>query len=1157
MSFTHLHVHTQYSLLDGAARIGELVACAKRHGMDALAITDHGVMYGVVDFYKACKKENIKPIIGMEAYVAPRSMMDREGPKDREYAHLILLCKDQIGYKNLMRLSSEAFLNGFYYKPRIDYDLLSRHSEGLICLSACLAGDIPQRLLQGNYNGAKDLAERLKGMFGEDFYIEIQDHGIPEQKEVLPGLVKLAGEIGAKLVATNDVHYVNKEDAQVQDVLLCVQTNTFVDEPNRMRMHADEFYLKSEQEMRAVLGQYPEAFTTTEEIADKCALSIGFGEKHLPGFAAPDGMENAAFLRKLCDDGLKKKMPNSGSVERERLEYELGVIERMGFVDYFLIVWDFIDFAKRNGIIVGPGRGSGAGSLAAYCLNITDVDPLKYGLLFERFLNPERISMPDFDVDFCYERRQEVIDYVVSKYGADHVAQIITFGTMAARAAVRDVGRALHMPYGDVDKVAKMVPYELNMTLERALSMSPELRAAYDNEPEVKNLIDLSRRLEGQPRHASTHAAGVVISKNPVMEVVPLQKNDESVTTQFPMGTLEELGLLKMDFLGLRTLTVIRDTLDFIRQNGKEPPELDGMAYDDPKVYQMISSGDTDGVFQLESAGMRQFLMQLKPDSFEDIIAGISLFRPGPMAQIPRYVGAKHGTVPVTYSTEKLLPILQNTYGCMVYQEQVMQIVRDLGGYSLGRSDLVRRAMSKKKHDVMAKERANFIYGNEEEGVLGAAKNGVPAEAANKLFDEMMDFASYAFNKSHAACYAVVAYRTAYLKLYYKTEFMAALLNSFIGSADDVAKYVYSARRMGIKVLPPDVNKSRARFSVENGAIRFGLCAVRNVGEAAMQQMVRERERGGSFRDFFDFVDRSEGLNKRALEGLIYAGGFDGMHVKRAQLIGIQERALESAAQTKKMRDQGQISLFDLGGGTSALQSVAIQLPDIPELSHQTILDKERDAIGVYISGHPLDDYAGVLSAMEYSVLDLQEADGSQAPRDNDRVRTGGLLSQVERKPTRAGNSLMGYAVLEGVTGTVELVLFPRTLTQVANTFYPARAVMVTGKLNMRENQKNSILVDEMIPLEEVVPTLYLRYEELTKELYAQTAELLTRYPGNVPVVLCEAGNCGKRLPKEYAVNLAEGFLKNMWDLIGAENVKIAVKSPEQQRDRARERLYS
>jgi DNA polymerase-3 subunit alpha len=1144
MAFTHLHVHTQYSLLDGAARIEELVACAKSHGMDALAITDHGVMYGVVEFYKACKKEGIRPILGMEAYVAPRSMEDRDGPRDREYAHLILLCKNQTGYKNLMRLSSEAFLRGFYYKPRIDYDLLERHCEGLICMSACLAGDIPQRLLQDKYPEAKALAERLKQLFGDDFYIELQDHGIPAQKQVLPGLVQIAREIGAPIVATNDVHYVNKEDASVQDVLLCVQTNTFVDERNRMRMEADEFYLKSEEEMRRALPQYPEAIDITREIADKCHVDIAFGEKHLPGFTAPDGMANAAYLRKLCADGMKKKLPHADDAVRERLTYELSVIERMGFVDYFLIVWDFIDFAKRNGIIVGPGRGSGAGSLAAYCLNITDVDPLKYGLLFERFLNPERISMPDFDVDFCYERRQEVIDYVVQKYGADHVAQIITFGTMAARAAVRDVGRALHMPYGDVDKIAKMVPFELNMTLDRALSISPELRAAYQTEESVKTLIDFSRRLEGQPRHASTHAAGVVISRHPVMEVVPLQKNDESVTTQFPMGTLEELGLLKMDFLGLRTLTVIRDALDFIHKAGKPVPELDGMEYDDPRVYAMIASGETDGVFQLESAGMRQFMIQLKPDSFEDVIAGISLFRPGPMAQIPRYVGAKHGTVPVTYLHEKLKPILQNTYGCMVYQEQVMQIVRDLGGYSMGRSDLVRRAMSKKKHDVMAKERQNFIYGNQEEGVPGALQNGVPAEIANRIFDEMMDFASYAFNKSHAACYAVVAYRTAYLKLYYKSEFMAALLNSYLGSVDDVAKYVYAARRMGIRILPPDVNKSCARFTVEDGNIRFGLCAVRNVGEAAMQAMVRERERSGAFTDFFDFVDRSEGLNKRTLEGLISAGCFDGMRHRRAQLMAVYERALEGSAQARKMREQGQISLFDLAGSSqSALKTASVQLPDISEFPHQVILDKEREAIGVYISGHPLDDFAAVLDALPYTVVQLQEADGLSAPHDNERVRTGGILSNVERKPTRAGNSMMGYAVLEGVTGAVELVLFPRTLAQVGDLFFPARAVMVSGKLNMRENQKNSILVDELLPLQDVVPTLYLRFDALTPERAQETVGLLSRYPGNVPVVLYDVATGQRKLsPKELHVNLSDAFLREARTFAGDDNVKVAVR---------------
>ena len=1144
MAFTHLHVHTQYSLLDGAARIEELVARAKSNGMQALAITDHGVMYGVVEFYKACKKEGVLPILGMEAYVAPRSMEDRDGPKDREYAHLILLCKNQTGYQNLMRLSSEAFLRGFYYKPRIDYDLLERHSEGLICMSACLAGDIPQRLLQGNYREAKALALRLKGMFKEDFYIELQDHGIPAQRQVLPGLVQIAHEIGARTVATNDVHYVNKEDAQVQDVLLCVQTNTFVDERNRMRMEADEFYLKNEEEMRNALPDYPESIDNTQEIVNKCRVDIAFGEKHLPGFTAPGGIPNAAYLRKLCAAGMEKKLPRANQAAKDRLEYELSVIERMGFVDYFLIVWDFIDFAKQHGIIVGPGRGSGAGSLAAYCLNITDVDPLKYGLLFERFLNPERISMPDFDVDFCYERRQEVIDYVVRKYGADHVAQIITFGTMAARAAVRDVGRALHMPYGEVDKIAKMVPFELGMTLDKALSISSELRTAYQTEQSVKTLIDYSRKLEGQPRHASTHAAGVVISRHPVVEVVPLQKNDESVTTQFPMGTLEELGLLKMDFLGLRTLTVIRDALAFIKAGGKPVPELDGMEYDDPKVFSMIASGETDGVFQLESAGMRQFLIQLKPDSFEDIIAGISLFRPGPMAQIPRYVGAKNGTVPVSYVHEKLRPILQNTYGCMVYQEQVMQIVRDLGGYSMGRSDLVRRAMSKKKHDVMAKERENFINGIAEDGVPGAVKNGVPADIANRIFDEMMDFASYAFNKSHAACYAVVAYRTAYLKLYYKAEFMAALLNSYLGSVDDVAKYVYAARRMGLKILPPDVNKSRARFNVEDGCIRFGLCAVRNVGEAAMQAMVQERERGGPFTDFFDFVDRSEGLNKRTLEGLIYAGCFDGMRHRRSQLIAVYERALDGSAQARKMREQGQISLFDIAGASSSVfKTASVQLPDMQEFAHQVILDKEREAIGVYISGHPLDDFAPILDALPYSVLQLQEADGLSAPRDNERVRTGGILSNVERKPTRNGDNMMGYAVLEGVTGSVELVLFPRTLAQVGDVFFPARSVMVSGKLNMRENQKNSILVDEMIPLQNVVPTLYLRFSELTGERAKDAVGLLSRYPGNIPVVLYDMATGQRRLsPKELHVNLSEAFLREARAFAGDENVKVAVR---------------
>ncbi len=1144
MAFTHLHVHTQYSLLDGAARIGELVNCAKSHGMDALAITDHGVLYGVIDFYKACVCEGINPIIGMEAYVAPRSMEDREGSKDREYAHLILLCKNQVGYINLMRLSTEAFLRGFYYKPRIDYKLLEECSEGLICMSACLAGDIPQLLLRGDYEGAKALALRLKTIFQDDFYIELQNHGLAEQQAVLPGLARIADEIGVKLIATNDVHYVYKEDAQVQDVLLCVQTNSFVDEQNRMRMDSDEFYLKSEQEMRSVLGEYSDAIENTEEIKAKCQLVFKTEEKHLPGFTAPDGIDNTTYLKKLCFEGFTKKVPNADISAYERLEYELSVIVNMGFVDYFLIVWDFIDFAKRNGIIVGPGRGSGAGSLAAYCLNITDVDPIKYDLLFERFLNPERISMPDFDIDFCYERRQEVIDYVVQKYGENHVAQIITFGTMAARAAVRDVGRALHMPYGEVDKIAKMVPTEPNMTLERALTISPELNTAYHSSNNIKTLIDFSKRLEGQPRHASTHAAGVVISKHPIMEVVPLQKNDESVTTQFPMGTLEELGLLKMDFLGLRTLTVIRDTLDFISKSGKEVPKLDSMEYNDSEVYAMISRGETDGVFQLESAGMRQFLMQLKPDSFEDIIAGISLFRPGPMAQIPQYVRAKNGLEPVTYLHDKLKPILEKTYGCIVYQEQVMQIVRELGGYSLARSDLVRRAMSKKKHDVMAKERKNFIEGNEEEGIPGAIKNGVSKYDANKIFDEMMDFASYAFNKSHAASYAVVAYRTAYLKLYYKAEFMAALLNSYLGNVDDIAKYVYAARNMGLEVLPPNVNKSNARFTVEKGAIRFGLCAVRNVGETVMQNLVSERTQFGCFIDFFDFANRTEGINKRALESLIYAGGFDNMGCNRAQLIGIYERALETAVQSRRIRDQGQISLFDLGDTVNtAMQSACVKLPETAEFPRQRLLEREREAIGVYISGHPLDDYTSVLYTLDYTVSQLQEADGTGAPHDNDRVQTGGLLSSVERKPTRNGNSMIGYAVLEGLSGSIELLLFKNTLDMLSDLFTPGLVVLVSGRLSLREGSKNSIIVSDIAPLKNIKPTLYMRFDALTPDRLKELVELLSGYPGNVPVMIYDASTSEQRLsPKELNVNLSDTFLTKARALAGKENIRISVK---------------
>ena len=1136
--FVHLHVHTQYSLLDGAARIDELVARAKALGQDALAVTDHGVMYGVIDFYKACRKAGVKPILGMEAYVAPRSMRDREGAQDREYAHLILLAKDETGYRNLMLLSSEAFIHGFYYKPRIDYDLLEAHAEGLVCLSACLAGDIPQALLHGRYDDAKRLGERLHRMFGDDFYIELQNHGLPEQQRILPGLRKLAAELGVKTVATNDVHYVAREDAEAQDVLLCIQTQRFVDEPNRMRMEAEEFFLKSGDEMAAALPDDAGALATTREIADKCNVEIAFGVRRLPQYTAPGGQDNEAYLRRLCAEGMAQKLVGGDDAAQERLDYELGVITRMGFVDYYLIVWDFIHFAKTHGIVVGPGRGSGAGSLVAYCMGITDVNPLKYGLLFERFLNPERVSMPDFDVDFCYERRQEVIDYVSQKYGEGHVAQIITFGTMAARAVLRDVGRVLRVPYADVDRLAKLVPAVLNMTLSQALQLSPELRALHENDETMRKVIDLSLKLEGLPRHSSTHAAGVVISGVPLTDVVPLQLNDVVVTTQFPMGTLEELGLLKMDFLGLRTLTVIRDALRYIEQGGKPAPDLNAQVFDDPAVYEMISRGDTDGVFQLESAGMRQFLGQLKPDCFEDLIAGISLYRPGPMEQIPRYVRGKHDPSSVSYAHPLLEPILRTTYGCMVYQEQVMEIVRTLAGYSYGRSDLVRRAMSKKKHDVMAREREYFVHGTD--GVEGAVRRGVPEDVANRIFDEMMDFASYAFNKSHAAAYAVLAYRTAYLKHYYPVEFMTALINSFMGTSDKVAEYVYSAQRQGIRTLPPDVNRSQARFSVEDGAIRFGLAAVRGVGSAVMEDMVACRERDGDFRSFFDFCERTNGLNKRMLESLICAGCFDSMGAKRAQLLAVYEQALDGAAATRRVREAGQLSLFDLGGGQDMKQSAAMRLPDVPELQSALLLAREREATGMSLSGHPLDNYRAALDTLSLSVQDLQEADGITGVGDNASVQVGGMLTACRQKPTKSGNGLMGYAVLEGVTGSCEAVLFPRTLQQYGDLFLDDMPVLVSGRLNIREDRANSLLVERMQPLGDAIQrTFYLRLPALTDEEMRRAVTFLKAHPGKSTVVLVDAAKRIRRqAPPNLYLDATDDVLREAEELFGRENVK-------------------
>lgn len=1143
MSFTHLHVHTEYSLLDGASRIGDLVDRAAELGFDSLAITDHGVMYGVIDFYNACRKKGVKPIIGMEAYVAPKSIY--EPAAQRDYAHLILLCKNETGYKNLMKLSSIAFVDGFYYKPRIDYDLLEKHHEGLIVLSACLAGDIPQFLLNEQYAEAAKLANRLKGIFGEDFYIELQNHGIPEQQVVLPRLNELAKQLGIKTVATNDIHYVNKDDAEAQDALLCIQTGHFVDETNRMRMETEEFYLKSEQEMLRRFGGYEDAIANTSEVAEKCMLEIELGGRHLPEFDPPGGMGHEEYLRKLCSEGMLRRFgPDPAPEYRERLEYEIGVIAKMGFVDYFLIVWDFIHYAKTHGIPVGPGRGSGAASIVAYTLDITDLDPLKYNLLFERFLNPERITMPDIDVDFCYERRQEVIDYVVRKYGADHVAQIITFGTMAARAVVRDVGRVLRVPYNEVDKIAKLIPQMLKITLKQALEMVPELKELYDGNETYKKLIDLSMKLEGLPRHASTHAAGVVISSKPTMELVPLQRNEDSITTQYPMGTLEALGMLKMDFLGLRTLTVIHDCCEFIKMRGDAAPDFAELGFDDKNVYDLISSGDTIGIFQLESAGMTNFMMQMKPGCFEDIIAGIALFRPGPMEQIPRYLEGKQDRSSVTYVHEKLKPILETTYGCMVYQEQVMQIVRDLAGYSYGRSDLIRRAMSKKKHDVMEKERVNFINGIvEEDGTIsvpGAVRNGIPADIANKIFDEMTDFASYAFNKAHAACYAVVAYRTAWLKYYYPVEMMTALINSFIGSADKIADYIYYCRKRGFNILPPDINKSLPHFTVENGAIRFGLAAIRNVGEEAVREMLAEREQNGSFTDLSDFLVRTGGVNKRMVEGLIKAGCFDSLGLTRLWLMQNYEDEMNSAAAERKRRDSGQISLFDMFGDSPAVKPVRPQVSR-EEYSRGDLLKMEKEAIGVYISGHPLMEFESTIRLMNCDCKRLSEADGTNGLYDNERVTVAGLLGGIRTRQVKSGVGIMAYGVIEDMTGQVEFAAFPTVYSKYRELFNDAVPVKVTGRLSMREDKANTIMIDEVSVLEKVDRfRLYLRLDESNRMKLERVMNVLRRYPGSHEVVVFDPSTGKQQLaPREYCVNGSEALLEVLRNLMGYDNVKF------------------
>lgn len=1190
MSFTHLHLHTEYSLLDGACRIPKLVERIKALGMTSCAITDHGVMYGCIDFYSAMKDAGIKPIIGCEVYVC-RDRLDKSAA-NREYSHLILLCENNTGYQNLMKLVSEGFLTGYYYRPRIDYNLIRQHSEGLICLSACLSGDLPKLLLQGRYDDAEAYVREMQDIFGEkNFYVEIMDHGIREEKIVMPRLISLAREMNVPLVATNDCHYLEEKDADAQEVLLCIQTGKTLDDANRMRMDTRQLYVKSEDEMRTLFAACPDAVDRTQEIADRCNVEFEFGVTRLPHYPVPEGETALSMLTRLTHEGLRERYPGAKETDEpwQRLNYELNVISSMGYVDYFLIVWDFIRYAKSQGIMVGPGRGSGAGSIVAYSLGITMLDPLKYQLLFERFLNPERVTMPDIDVDFCYERRQEVIDYVARKYGADHVSQIITFGTLQAKGCIRDVGRVLGMSYQDTDAVAKAIPFDLGMTLEKALTLSPLLKTMYDEQPEVHRLIDTAMTLEGMPRHASTHAAGVLITGKPVMEYVPLQRNDEVITTQYPMGTIERLGLLKMDFLGLRTLTVIRDTLDMLREQGIDMKPED-IPRDDPAVYEMISAGDTDGVFQLEGGGMRTFLTNMKPTCFEDIIAAISLYRPGPMESIPRYIQGKQNPSSIHYETEKLRPILDVTYGCMVYQEQVMQIVRDLAGYSYGRSDLVRRAMAKKKHKVMAQEREYFIHGKlNDDGtidVLGCVRNGVPEEVASHLYDEMTAFASYAFNKSHAAAYAVVCIETAWLKRYHPVPFMAAILNSVYGNPAKIAAYIQYCRSRGIAILPPDVNRSQWKFTVAKApdgqlGILFGLGAVKTVGQGAVDGIIRERK-NGAYRDIFDFcrrIDTSE-CNKRVVESLIKAGAFDGMGGNRPQLLAVFESAMDANSSLRKQTVDGQISLFDMAFGGAPLVQENHTLPNLPDYPLRQRLALEKEIAGVYITGHPLDDYRDVLGKLPFSTADLdglEEREDRGLSLDGQIVDMGGILTEVKGKATKKG-AYMGFITLEDLTGQIECLVFPKVYERYQGMMAVDDLVVLHGRLSIREEEAPKLLVEKLIPLEawhpeESAPAapmgqstarpvpppkrhtseapkltdaqaaakaprkLYLRLNRPQMDAAASTLSL---YPGSVPVYLhLPAEKMTLLAPKTGWCDASDGCLNRLNALLGAENVKL------------------
>ena len=1150
MAFTHLHVHTEYSLLDGSSKIGELAARAKELGMDSMAITDHGVMYGVIDFYRAARAAGIKPIIGCEVYVSPGSRFDRETVHGEDrYYHLVLLAENNTGYQNLMKIVSKGFVDGFYYKPRIDEEVMREYHEGIIALSACLAGEVPRYLEKGLYEEAKEAAKRHLEIFGEgNYFLELQDHGIPLQRQVNQGIMRLSKELNIPLVATNDCHYINAEDWEAHDILLCIQTGKKVSDENRMRYEGGQYYVKSEEEMRQLFPYAPEAIENTHKIAERCNVEIEFGVTKLPRFDVPDGYDSWGYLNHLCDEGFALRYPDDDGTLRARLDYELGTIKSMGYVDYFLIVWDFINFAKSHGIAVGPGRGSAAGSIVAYCLKITDIDPIRYQLLFERFLNPERVSMPDIDVDFCYERRQEVIDYVVEKYGKDQVAQIVTFGTLAARGVIRDVGRVMDLPYSLCDQVSKMVPAELNITLDLALQKNPELKTLYESDEQVKKLIDMSKRLEGLPRHTSMHAAGVVISRTSIDEYVPLSRGaDGTIVTQFTMTTLEELGLLKMDFLGLRTLTVIQDAVKMIEKDYGVKLDLEHIDYDDKKVMDSLGTGKNEGVFQLESGGFKTFMKELKPTTLEDIIAGISLYRPGPIDFIPKYLKGKNDPASITYTCPQLEPILKPTYGCIVYQEQVMQIVRDLAGYTLGRSDLVRRAMSKKKAAVMAKERQNFVYGNAEEGVKGCIANGIDEKTANQIYDDMTDFAKYAFNKSHAAAYAVVAYQTAFLKFYYPKEFMAALMTSVMDNTTKVSEYILACRNMGIPILPPDINEGYSGFSVSGNGIRYGLSAIKSVGRAVVDVIIAERENGGLFKSLDDFVSRmsNKEVNKRTLESFIKSGALDTLPGTRKQKLIVSGDLLESKAREKKTVMEGQLSFFDLATEEEK-DNFQITFPNVGEYDKQTLLAFEKETIGIYVSGHPMEEYRelwekNVTAKTSDFVVD---EDGKTVVEDNSNVVIGGMITSKKVKTTKT-NQLMAFITIEDLVGTVEVLVFPKIYEKNRPSFTEENKVFVRGRASIGDDPVGKLICEEVIPFTDIPNELWLQFENQAfyESHIDDVMAALRDSDGKDRVIMyLKEERKMRRLSENWAVLAGPDLLGRLYRILGEKNVKVVQK---------------